>query len=66
MLETFYGTGIRRSELARLNWLDLDIERKTLMVRQGKGRKDRMVPNRATGVGVDREIPGRDPPPVRQ
>ena len=44
MLETFYGTGIRRSELARLNWRDLDIERRTLMVRQGKGRKDRMVP----------------------
>lgn len=44
MIETFYGTGIRRSELARLNWRDLDIERRTLMVRQGKGRKDRMVP----------------------
>ncbi|MBW9210514.1 site-specific tyrosine recombinase XerC [Mumia sp. zg.B21] len=44
MLETFYGTGIRRAELARLNWRDLDIERHTLMVRQGKGRKDRMVP----------------------
>src|SRR5262249_39103168 len=44
MLETFYGTGIRRSELARLNVRDLDVERHTLMVRQGKGRKDRMVP----------------------
>lgn len=44
MLETFYGTGIRRAELARLNWRDLDVERRTLMVRQGKGRKDRMVP----------------------
>ncbi len=43
-IETFYGTGIRRSELARLNLRDLDIERRTLMVRQGKGRKDRMVP----------------------
>jgi integrase/recombinase XerD len=44
MLETFYGTGIRRSELARLNLRDLDVDRHTLMVRQGKGRKDRMVP----------------------
>lgn len=44
MIETFYGTGIRRAELARLNWRDLDIDRRTLMVRQGKGRKDRMVP----------------------
>lgn len=41
---SFYGTGIRRAELARLNWRDLDIDRRTLMVRQGKGRKDRMVP----------------------
>ncbi len=44
MIETFYGTGIRRAELARLNWRDLDVDRCTLMVRQGKGRKDRMVP----------------------
>jgi integrase/recombinase XerD len=44
MIEVFYGTGIRRAELARLNWRDLDIDRRTLMVRQGKGRKDRMVP----------------------
>ncbi|GAB3700239.1 site-specific tyrosine recombinase XerC [Mariniluteicoccus flavus] len=44
MIETLYGTGIRRGELARLNVRDLDIERHTLMVRQGKGRKDRMVP----------------------
>jgi site-specific recombinase XerD len=44
MIETFYGTGIRRSELARLNVRDLDVDRRTLMVRQGKGRKDRMVP----------------------
>lgn len=44
MLEVLYGTGIRRGELARLNLRDLDVERRTLMVRQGKGRKDRMVP----------------------
>lgn len=39
-----YATGIRRSELARLSVFDLDTERLTLTVRQGKGRKDRMVP----------------------
>ena len=44
MLETFYSTGMRRSELAHLKTLDLDYERGTLMVRQGKGRKDRMIP----------------------
>jgi len=44
MLETFYSTGMRRSELAHLKAIDLDYERGTLMVRQGKGRKDRMIP----------------------
>jgi len=44
MLEVFYSTGIRRSELAHLAIFDLDVERSTLLVRQGKGRKDRMVP----------------------
>jgi integrase/recombinase XerD len=40
----FYSTGIRRLELARLKLYDVDTERGTLMVRQGKGRKDRLVP----------------------
>jgi integrase/recombinase XerD len=44
MLEVLYSTGIRRSELANLAIFDLDVERSTLLVRQGKGRKDRMVP----------------------
>lgn len=44
MLETFYSTGIRRSELAHLKIHDIDYDRRTLTVRQGKGKKDRMVP----------------------
>jgi integrase/recombinase XerD len=44
ILETFYSTGVRRRELATIKLLDLDIERGTVMVRQGKGRKDRMIP----------------------
>jgi integrase/recombinase XerD len=44
ILETFYSTGIRRSELIRLRPYDLDVERGTLVVRQGKGKKDRMIP----------------------
>ncbi|HEY4341685.1 MAG TPA: site-specific tyrosine recombinase XerC [Steroidobacteraceae bacterium] len=44
MLETLYSTGIRRMELIGLHVHDIDVERGTLMVRQGKGRKDRMVP----------------------
>jgi len=44
ILETFYSTGIRRTELTQLELGDLDLSRGTLMVRQGKGRRDRMVP----------------------
>ncbi|MGH8703583.1 MAG: site-specific tyrosine recombinase XerC [Burkholderiales bacterium] len=44
MLETLYSTGIRRMELAHLAVYDLDVRRGTLMVRAGKGGKDRMVP----------------------
>ncbi len=44
LLETLYSTGMRRMELAGLSLYDLDPERGTLMIRQGKGKKDRMVP----------------------
>ncbi len=44
ILETFYSTGIRRMELVRLQLYDVDYERGVLAIRQGKGRKDRVVP----------------------
>ena len=44
MLEVLYATGIRRSELAHLAVFDVDDDRETLLVRQGKGKRDRMVP----------------------
>jgi len=44
ILETLYSTGIRRMEVMRLGVFDVDVERGTLMVRQGKGKKDRMLP----------------------
>jgi integrase/recombinase XerD len=44
ILETLYSTGIRRMELTHLTVQDVDRERGTLMVRQGKGRKDRLIP----------------------
>ena len=43
ILETLYSTGIRRTELTRLEVTDLNGERRTLRVR-GKGNKDRIVP----------------------
>jgi len=44
ILETLYSTGMRRLELIQLKLLDLDPERGTVMIRQGKGKKDRMIP----------------------
>jgi integrase/recombinase XerD len=44
MLELFYSTGIRRAELAQLKVGDLNREKNILWIRQGKGRKDRVVP----------------------
>ena len=44
MLETFYATAIRRSELVNLDVSDLDAQSHTLHIRHGKGDKDRVVP----------------------
>jgi integrase/recombinase XerD len=44
ILEVLYSTGIRRAELAKLQIQDIDAERGTVLVRQGKGKKDRVVP----------------------
>lgn len=44
MLETLYSTGMRRQELVHLAVSDLDRERGVLLIRRGKGKKDRMVP----------------------
>lgn len=44
ILETFYSTGIRRTEMINLQVHDIDADRGTLMVRQGKGSRDRLIP----------------------
>lgn len=44
ILETLYSTGMRRMELVNLTVPDIDLERGTVLIRQGKGRKDRMIP----------------------
>jgi len=43
ILELFYSTGLRLSELAGINRVDLDLVSQQLKVR-GKGRKERIVP----------------------
>jgi len=44
ILEVLYSTGIRRSELINLNLEDVFIDRGELAIKQGKGKKDRIVP----------------------
>lgn len=51
ILEVLYSTGIRRMELINLKLHDVDAERGTIMVRQGKGKKDRMIPIGARALG---------------
>ncbi len=51
ILETLYSTGMRRMELIGLKLYDLDAERGTVFVRQGKGKKDRMIPMGARAFG---------------
>lgn len=44
LLEVLWSTGIRRSELANLDICSVNRERSLLTIRQGKGRRDRVVP----------------------
>jgi integrase/recombinase XerD len=44
LVKVAINTGLRRAELAHLKVRDIDIKEKTVIVRQGKGRKDRAIP----------------------
>ena len=44
ILELLYGTGIRLAECSRLDLADVDLAAMTLLVRNGKGKKDRLLP----------------------
>jgi integrase/recombinase XerD len=44
MLSLIYACGLRRSELLNLKPTDVDSKRGLLIIRQGKGRKDRVAP----------------------
>jgi integrase/recombinase XerD len=50
ILETFYSTGIRRTELINLKLYDVDRERATLTIRQGKGKKGPHDPHRRASL----------------
>ena len=62
MLELFYSSGLRLSELTGLRWLDLDLDAGEVRV-LGKGRKTRIVPVGRHAVAALRalgEAEGRD------
>jgi len=44
ILELLYATGLRRLEVIGLKLYDLSLDRGLVLVRQGKGKKDRYVP----------------------
>lgn len=44
ILELFYGTGIRARELVNLEITDVYLEEKMIFVKNGKGKKDRILP----------------------
>jgi integrase/recombinase XerD len=55
IIETLYSTGIRRAELINLKLYDVDTRNGTLMVREGKGKKDRMLPlGERAGLWIDK------------
>jgi integrase/recombinase XerD len=50
LLEVFYSTGLRLSEMTGLTLNDVDISGGVVRVNQGKGGKDRVVPMGATAI----------------
>ncbi len=52
-----YGAGLRMNEVTTLKVSDIDGERKTLHVEQGKGRKDRYaILAAAADAGIDKRV----------
>jgi len=54
IMELFYSSGLRLSELAALNVMDIDFKQQLVKVR-GKGRKERIVPVGKTALQSIRE-----------
>ena len=50
ILELLYGTGIRARELCNLEVTDVFIDEKMLFIRNGKGKKDRILPLGETAI----------------
>jgi len=55
LLSLIYACGLRRSELINLQPVDIDTQRNFLIIRNGKGRKDRVVPISDKTIGMINE-----------
>lgn len=55
MLSLIYSCGLRRSELLHLKFADIDSKRGIVIIRQGKGKKDRIVPLSLKILGLLRD-----------
>lgn len=55
LLATCLYAGLRRMELLRLELSDIDLEGSSILVRQGKGSKDRYVPMHPVLAGILRQ-----------
>ena len=59
MIQLMYGSGMRVSECVRLRILDMDFSYQQIVIREGKGKKDRGVPMPGSLI-ADRRITGPD------
>jgi len=62
VLSLLYYTGIRKSELLNLNWTDINLSKSTIIIRRGKGGKDRLIPlhkevTRLLDLYLDKRLP---------
>lgn len=44
IMEVLYSTGIRREEVAKLKVFDINAQKGTVLIRLGKGKRDRLLP----------------------
>ncbi len=56
LIEVAYGSGLRVSELVALDVDDVDLTGRVILVRRGKGGKDRMVPLGASAAAAVAEL----------
>ena len=65
LLEVLYGSGLRASEAAALDWVDVSFDQSLAHVRSGKGGKDRYVPLSRPALAALRALADLSAPPTR-